>query len=327
MSHRRNNLRVVMLEMGLALLLARWCGCAKEQPGVERLDTTLGEPEPLSVVIARVNRNAAGMDFLLKGGGVTASGEFEHSDKRESFEFHGALLYRRPKNLYLKLDHVSGTLEAGSNEREFWLWEKFQSPRYSWGRHDMMGTDFDADLPLRPDLLAEILGLGDLPKKTTGPRGPSMWVGPNTYELMFFDYDAEDQQHLVKTIDIDRRAPFLVRSVVYFRPNGKPMMQAELSEYEKIEGSDVLAPRKIRIKWLPDRGWVDLTFTTMLRFESSGASKLFRSPLERGLEVGTIRRVDRPRPVSRPSTAPASRPSSRPATRPVASTTAPSVEH
>ena len=181
-SHTRAKLRGLWLLACLNGLAAMWSGCAPQAPGVERSPENRRKPEPMSEVIARVNRNAAGMDFLLKGGGVTATGRFEHNDKRESFEFHGALLYRRPKKLYLKLEHVvGGTLEAGSNEREFWLWEKLQSPRYSWGRHDMMGADFDADLPLRPDLLAEVLGLGDLPKDTKGPLAPPFFVPSDSY--------------------------------------------------------------------------------------------------------------------------------------------------
>lgn len=276
------------------MLAAVCCGCAPKSPGtgIER-GPVPGEPESIQEVIARVNRNAAGMDFLLRGG-VTATGEFAHGDKLESFELHGPLLYRRPRNLYLKLEHVGGTLEAGSNQDGFWLWEKFQSPRYSWGRHDQMVGDFDADLPLRPDLLAEVLGLGDLPMDTKGPLGPAMWVGPLSYELIFLDRDESGQIRLSKAIDVDRHEPFLVKSLVYFRYDGRPIVQARLDDYEPIAGSAVLMPRRIRIDWLPDRGWVELRFTTMQRFAKPEAEARFRSPLERGLDVGEIRRVDRP---------------------------------
>lgn len=256
------------------------------------------------------------MDFLLRAGGVTATGEYAYEDRRESYQLNGTLLYRRPKNLYLKLEHVGGTIEAGSNAQEFWFWEKLQAPRYSWGQHGDMGADFDADIPLRPDLLAEVLGLGDLPAGTRGPGGPALWVGPDTYELVFWDYDTPGQAYLTKTIDVDRYAPFLVRSLVYFRPDGQPMMQAKLGDYRKIDSSSVLAPRSIRIDWLPDRGWVELTFATMQRFDNPAAERRFRSPLQQGMDVGEIRRLDRPRPPARaPSTLPASGPASRPSTR------------
>jgi len=270
----------------------------------------------MSEVINRVNRNAAGMDFLLRAGGVTATGEYMPGTDRKTFQFNGTLLYRRPRSLYLKLEHVGGTIEAGSNPEEFWFWEKFQTPRYSWGRHEGMGVDLDADIPLRPDLLAEVLGLGDLPANTRGPGGPALWVGPGTYELVFEDYDPTGQAYLTKTIDVDRYEPFLVRSLVYFRRDGQPLMQAKLGDYRPIEGSGVLAPRLIRIDWLPDRGWVELTFATMQRFDNPAAQRRFRSPLQQGMDVGEIRRLDRPRPPARaPSTLPASGPASRPSTR------------
>ena len=321
MTYRGGRARTWRLWVSATLLAGACCGCSPKPAGtgIER-GSAPGEPDSIQEVIARVNRNAAGMDFVFRGG-VTAAGEYRHGDKLESFELHGPLLYRRPKNLYLKLEHVGGTLEAGSNEDEFWLWEKFQSPRYSWGRHDRMVGDFDADLPLRPDLLAEVLGLGDLSADTKGPLGPAMWVGSHSYELIFLDRDESGRTRLSKAIDVDRHEPFLVKSLVYFRHDGRPVVQVGLDDYGPIAGSAVLMPRRIRIDWLPDRGWVELRFTTMQRFDKPEAEARFRSPLERGLDVGEIRRVDRPtlpgadeavRPAPQTGAGASSRPTDRP---------------
>jgi hypothetical protein len=278
--------------------LAIGSGCGPQGGQVERPGPAFSEFEPMSAVIGRVNQNAAAADFLLKGGGLTATGEFERGDHLESFELHGALLFSRPKNLYLKLEHVGGTIEAGSNEQEFWFWERLQVPRYTWGRHDSAGLDLEADIPLRPDLLAEVLGLGDLPSDTKGPNGPAFWVGTDFYELVFLDRDSTGQVYVTKTIDIDRFEPFLVRSLVYFSPDGRPIIQAKLDEYQPVTGSSVLAPRKIRIDWLYDRSWVELAFATMQRFDSPAGEKRFRSPREQGLDLGEERRIDHPAPAS-----------------------------
>ncbi|HSW44132.1 MAG TPA: hypothetical protein VLM89_01005 [Phycisphaerae bacterium] len=292
-------------------LAVAWCGCAPQPGRVSRVGPVVGPPEPMDVVIGRVNRNAAAMDFLLKAGGVSATGEFERDDRRASFQLHGTLLFQRPRNLYLKLEHVGGTIEAGSNEEEFWYWEKFEPSRYLWGRHEQMANGFEADIPLRPDLLAEVLGLGGLPTDTKGRDGPALWVGSDFYELVFDHLDPTDQKCLTKVIDIDRREPFLVRSLVYFGAGGLPVVQARLDDYQSIGDSGVLAPRQIRIDWLPDRGWVELSFTTMQRFDNPAARSRFRSPREQGLDIGESRRVDRP-PTAASPLQPASQNTSKP---------------
>ena len=68
---------------------------------------------------------------------------------------------------------------------------------------------------MRPDHLLEVLGLGNLPTDTTGPRGPVFLVGAERYELNFLDRDDAGQLYHNKFITIDRRPPFLVRSIVY----------------------------------------------------------------------------------------------------------------
>lgn len=235
------------------------------------------------------------MDFLLRAGGVSATGEFLREGRRESFHLTGTLLYRKPMNLYLKLEHIGGSIEAGSNSQEFWFWEKIDSPRYCWGMHELMPDDADADIPLRPDLLVDVLGFGGLPQDTTGPQGPLFWVGPQHCELIFMDRDENDQLYITKTVDLDRNEPFLVRSVVFFRPDGRPWMQAKLLDYRRVEGGGiVMAPCKIRMDWLPDRGWLELTFDSVKRFDNTAAEKRFRSPRQLGSDLGREVRVDRP---------------------------------
>jgi len=300
-------LRANRLVGGILLLAGGIAGC----PPREVLRPTLVPDAPKVTVIARVNENADAMDFLLRAGGVSAAGEFLREGHRESFHLTGTLLYRKPMSLYLKLEHIGGSIEAGSNEREFWFWEKVDSPRYSWGMHEYMPDDADTDIPLRPDLLVEVLGFGGLPEDTTGPQGPLFWVGPQHCELIFMDRDEDDQLYITKTIDLDRNEPFLVRSVVFFRSNGRPWMQAKLSDYRKVEGGGiVMAPHKIRMDWLPDRGWLELKFDNTKRFDNAAAEKRFLSPRQLGYDLGREVRVDGPRvlprrPAPAPTTTPA----------------------
>jgi len=268
----------------------------------------------MEVVIARVNRNSAGMNFLLRGGGVRAVGQYvDETGRLKSFDMTGILLYRKPRSLYLRLEHtLAGKMEIGSNDEEFWVWERFDNPRYLWGRHELTDCASDVDLLVRPDHLLEMLGLGDLPTETKGPTGPVPWTGWDYYELVFLTRNAAGQLRIAKTIDIERREPFLVRSIVYFRADGHPFMVAKLSEYKQIQGSTVLAPHKIRIEWRERQDRLELTFREMKRFDQPQAEKTYicRSPLQRGLvDPGCVERVDHPSwPGTRPTSSPAAQP-------------------
>lgn len=249
----------------------------------------------MPTVIERVNANSAGMDFLLRGGGVTATGEYLEKGKRESFELKGTLLYRKPRNLYLQLQHaVGGKMEVGSNDQEFWVWKKIGDDRYWWGRHEEIDDNTGSQMPIRPDYLLDVLGLGELPTEQDRTGSPVFWVGPQRYELLFLNRGG-GRTWLTKTIDIDRRPPYLVREMVYFDPDGHPTLVAKLGDYREVGGSPVLAPRHIRMEWLDDGSWLDLTFNEMRRFDQPAAEKKFISPRQRGTSLGEVERVGRPK--------------------------------
>jgi len=258
------------------IVLAVGCLQPGGGPGVGRLP----DDSPMAVVIARVNTNSRKMDFLVRGGGVTARGEYVDGDRRESFELHGTLLFRRPRRLYLKLSHVLGTVEAGSDGSQVW----FRGPE-EWMREDTL-----EELPFRPDRLADVLGLGLLPIDTRGPRGPMMLVAPDRYQLFFQDRLDNGQWYTTHRIDIDRYAPYLVRSIVFFEPGGHPVMQADLSDYRLIMGSEVWAPHRIRVDWLPDRGWMVLTLGNMKRFDKPAAEARFAP--QPGSKVWNVKESD-----------------------------------
>jgi hypothetical protein len=247
----------------------------------------------LPSVIAQVNENSAAMNFLLKGGGVTATGEYDKNGKRESFELKGSLLFRKPRELYMKLEHLAGKLEIGSNNNEFWVWEQLGQDRYYWGEHKNAKNVDESEMPIRPDHLLEVIGLDEIPT-ADGPNAPVPWIGPVRYELLFLDRDSTGRAHLDRTIDIDRKPPYFIREIVYFRPDGRPKMVAKLSEYRLVEGSKVLAPHLIKMRWLDNDSWMNLELNKMERFEKPSAESRFISPRQKGSHLGSEKRVDIP---------------------------------
>lgn len=252
---------------------------------------------PASVAIERVNSNVRAMDFLLRAGGVSASGKLVRaSGKSESFDASGTLFFRRPRNLLMQLKHsLAGKIEMGSNDREFWYWEQFEHETYYTGRHARMPSSWETDVPLRPDQLVEMLGMHELPEQA-GPTGPTFVVGDEVYSLNFFDRDPGGRMFATKKVDISRRPPFLVSVITYYNPSGRAWMRAELKDYEPIAGTSVRAPRRIEITSLEDQSRMKLEFGNMSRSDNTRVEqeRITRSPLERKEDVGEIIRLDRP---------------------------------
>jgi len=298
-----NSGRVRAVPAVLAACLAAIAGCGRPTGGFEVPQPV--DDRPMREVIARVNANAAGADFTIRIGGVLATGEMpEPSGGNRRFEARGVALFRKPRDLYLRLQPTWGTLTAGSNDEAFWVWEQFQESRYYWGRHEDVDETDDLDIPLRPDHLVEVLGLGDLPIDTTGPLGPVFWVGSTRYALLFMAEDDAGQRYLTKKIAIDRSPPYLVRSVVYFAPDGHPLVIAGLSDYRPIEGGTALAPHRIRFEWPARRSRVELTFSGMQRFDKPEARQRFVAPHASGRDLGEMIRLGTPQPTSFPSAVP-----------------------
>lgn len=292
---KADNWQVRSVLLALVLMMAGMVGC----PPTREVLPPVTDDVPSEVVIERVNRNVRAMDFLLRAGGVSASGKVARaSGKTDSFDANGTLFFRRPRNLYMELQQaLAGKIEMGSNAQEFWYWEKFEHEKYYTGRHAGMPDPWETDIPLRPDQLVEMLGLSELPTRTGGAGGPTFVVGDDYYFLNFFNRDAGGKTFQSKSVAISRRPPFLVSTITYYNPGSQPWLRAELKEYRPIEGTSVLTPRRIEIRSLEDQSRMTLEFGNMKPSDNTRVEqeRIIRSPLDRREDVGEIIRLDRPR--------------------------------
>jgi hypothetical protein len=278
-------------------------GCEPKAGGTGRHAEEPGlDDQPVDVVIGRVNDNAQRMNFLLRGRSVSARGRWDG----EAFDLTGGtLLYRKPRDLYLKLEHTLGkAIEIGSNSHEFWVWKRLGEDRYWWGMYSQMDNVNDAEIPILPEHLLEVIGLQSLPDQPG--QQPLFWVGTQRYELIYSARDSEGRPYLSRTVDIDRREPFLIREVVFFHPDGHPIITAKLSEYGQVPGTAVTAPHHVEMRWLDQDSWLQMQIGKMDNAGEGGllATK-FVSPLSQGRHVGKVERVDRPAsPAPEPAKAP-----------------------
>ncbi len=297
---------------GLLLLLALplLAGCPDGKSGGPTREPLTDEP--LSAVVAAINENVRAMNFLLRAGGVSASGRMVAADgHHESIEANGTLYFRRPRSLYLELSHtLAGKLELGSNNREFWYWEQLEHGRYYTGHHGRALTGGASPLALRPDHLVDILGMSELPEDASAPGSPTFVVSGDRYLVEFYETGEGGRLYKARTLFIERRKPYLVRWIIYYSQEGRQIMQADLENYDQVPGTIVRVPRKITLKSLTNESYVKLTFATLRVSDNTviESKRIARSPLDRGEEVGEVLRLDEPASPQAPATDPGSQP-------------------
>ena len=213
---------------------------------------------PMHEAVGRVNENNVKLASAaggLKGSPVDVRGRLRERKgaRAQEFSVSGVLGFHRPRGLILQLREGLGgnvVMQAGSNDDEYWLWVKPEIDTLWWGTHAETAfrpQSLDA-MPIRPDDLIEVLGLGILPSDATGPDGPVYRPKPNRNALIF----------LKKEYHLDRAAPYLVREIIFREPNGRERMHAVLSEHRSVRGSNALAAHKIRVEWPSLDSWLEL---------------------------------------------------------------------
>jgi hypothetical protein len=277
---------------------------APVDPEREAAHTPAAQAEAMQPIVARINQNVRAMNFLLKGGAVSAHGKLaKKSGKTESFDANGTFYFREPRNLYMQLQHaLAGKIEIGSNDEEFWYWEQFEHSKYYTGRHVSVAKPWETDIPLRPDQFLDMIGLRELPTTPARDTGPVFKVGRNNYYLNFFDRDNMGKLYETKSLAISRRPPYMVSGVTYYNPDGQAWMSAEIGDYRTIEGTPVMAPTRIRIRSLRDASYMTLEIGSLRPSDNRQIEpkRITRSPLQRGEHVGEVIHLDRPAAAANP---------------------------
>lgn len=131
--------------------------------------------------------------------------------------------------------------ELGSDGETFWLAIPTEKLLYI-GTFAGLNPEALAQLPVRPDLVLEVLGITPLPADLLAPPVPMLRYNPdsNVYMLTFAEPAgdaATPRWQVVKEVWYDR-ATLLPTNIILFDPDGRPVLRAYLSRHEEIEASE-----------------------------------------------------------------------------------------
>lgn len=207
--------------------------CPTKAPTKPRYD---GPTLSLPALVSQINQNNSRIKTLW------ASGSFDvwvQNEKKQTEHIDGdklTLVYRKPNELKMageKFGAPDRLFDVGSNGKQFWMWFPIKETMW-WGEYHEDSPMSYGEIPIRPDLLIEVLGVNDLNPDLLKAPVPAMRFNNDEDAYMIdFHIVLDDRMVVEKEVWYDRKM-FLPRSVMFYDPNGRMILQADLSEYANL---------------------------------------------------------------------------------------------
>src|SRR5439155_17717710 len=140
-------------------------GCVHHPPPAK--PAYVGPTQSMYEVVEAINGNNRKLPALwasMKHNGMEASIVDDHG-KRHDEVLGGTLLYRAPSDVKVLGHHdVAGdVVQIGSNKDVYWLIAKDPGPDTAWwGRYKYLGHECAQPIPIRPDLVLQVLGVSTI---------------------------------------------------------------------------------------------------------------------------------------------------------------------
>ncbi len=205
------------------------------------------DPISLGASIQLINANTARITAALRASGPV-DGEVVNADgRRVSFHVDGVLFFLEPSFLRFDLKKLGERqLLLGSNASGYWMYTK-EDGKYVCGQHDDP-NDLPPDLAIRPDQIADALALTPLDTAESSIEIVQRIV--DDYQQLLFLTNTESERIVIqKEYWIDRRAPRVVRRVVFRDTRGAAEMVSTLDDYRVQPESSLYLPHTIGVSW------------------------------------------------------------------------------
>ena len=212
-----------------ALALGGGCAAPPVQQGY------FGPTLPLADVVARINQNNVRIPTLWAREHFAAVIVDRQKNKTTGIDGYGNLLYTGPSEIYLTAkNEFTDFFQMGSDGRGFWFWDK-QNKVFWWGDYSDMASAGWADVPVRPDMMMEILGIRQVDPSLLDDPAPTLRF--NIFaDAYMIDWQTRSGNRWVvlKEIWYDRKT-LLPQKVLLFDAEGRVAVWALLGNYRQVE--------------------------------------------------------------------------------------------
>jgi len=232
--------------VSLCALALMMVGC----PAQPKISLAPAPPRPLFEVASLVNENAHIIKNTLRARGVVDGYFTSPKGQLRNYHVDGTLFYLPPSYLRFDMKKLgSRMLLVGSNETHYWV-DSQEDENFFCGKHDQQ-DDLPKDLPISPSQLIEAIGLTALPYDAgLSSTGSCIQRIVQDYQQVLFIRDGANGTPIIKKeYWIDRRAPYLVRKVIFRDQDGQVEMESSLSKYRRLSENGSWLPHVLEVSW------------------------------------------------------------------------------
>jgi hypothetical protein len=213
-------------------------GCRPKGPPPGQPKAYFGPTEPLADVVDAINQNNRKLPTLwaevdrMRATFVDDRGKWQD----ETLD-GGNLLYQAPRSVRVLGDKIvlGNVVEIGSNDETYWFAVKEGPKTAWWGRYQNLGKPCSDPIPIRPDLVLEVLGISTIETDLTRLPAPVMRFNSDADAYMLvWNAKLPDRWIAVKEVWYDRQTkrPKLVN---LFDADGRVVLRAYLAQHKPVE--------------------------------------------------------------------------------------------
>jgi len=225
-------------------------------------------------------------------------------DKSRNKSFYvnssGEILVRKPRELLLRGRHdLAGRIfEIGSTQDVFWFTVYGKEDTRYWGHYRNLGKPCMDEMPVRPDLIGEVLGISDIPTNFLQPPFPTMRFNHDQCAYMItYIGQLPTQFYAQKEIWYDYKT-YLPVKVVLYDFNGRVVARANLSKHQPVEVQNQPKEKWPRIAtsynlWFPEtKSTMNLKLSDMALVNVNGHPRAGSIVFKDDAEVSKVIQVD-----------------------------------
>jgi hypothetical protein len=238
-------------------------------------------PSSRREAIERVNSNLGQIVQPLQYNGWVSFKFRDDRGRMHAFDLNEARLIYAPPQLLL-FDVRSGLVgtvaQFGSNDKQYWLWIDVPDYRKLWrGAWRHVSVAGEQKLPIPPNELFDALMLRPLPESLEGGQLPLLRVAGENCWLLFVRLGAGGQPIGYREIRLAPQPPYQPLEVIDRLPDGELIMNAQLTDYQRIGAAGPFTARRYVVRWPQHAAEMRLDITGA-KFRSNLPEDLFASP-------------------------------------------------
>ncbi|HEV8608304.1 MAG TPA: hypothetical protein VGQ99_23420 [Tepidisphaeraceae bacterium] len=244
------------------LFFASCCGhTTKPQPGC------WGPTLPMADLVQRINENSSAIPTLYARQEIQADLYDKSRNKSFYVNSSGDIFLRKPRELLLRGRHdLAGKIfEIGSTQEVFWFTVYGDEDTRYWGHYRNIGKPCMEEMPVRPDLIGEVLGISDIPTNFLDAPFPTMRFNHDQCAYMItWNARLPNRFYAQKEIWYDGKS-YLPLKVILYDVNGRVLVRANLTNHRAVEVAN-----------LPQEKWPRIATSYSLLFPESKSTMVLK---------------------------------------------------